>query len=161
MAEKTHKTNAARLLDKARIPYNLIAYPVDEKHLDAVHVAESIGEDINQVYKTLVMRNGKSLFVCVIPGNAEVDFKKTAAVVNAKKVEMIHVRELLPLTGYIRGGCSPIGMKQKLPTYIHEDVLKLEVVYVSAGQRGLQLQINPTDLISYTGATIADLTNNS
>lgn len=151
------KTNAARLLDRAGVAYRLVPYPVDEQHLEATHVAEALGEDIRQVYKTLVLRAGKQLLVCVIPGAEEVDLKKAARAIGAKKAEMIHVRELLPLTGYIRGGCSPVGMKQKLPTFIQRDCLQLEEMYVSAGQRGLQFAIAPRALIDFTGATPTDL----
>ncbi|WP_301756445.1 YbaK/EbsC family protein, partial [uncultured Muribaculum sp.] len=110
------KTNAARLLDKARIAYELIPYRVDENNLAADHVAEELGEDINRVFKTLVLHGDKcGYFVCVIPGNMEVDLKAAAKTAGAKKVEMIPMKELLPLTGYIRGGCSPIGMKKAFP----------------------------------------------
>ncbi len=156
--DKTQKTNAARLLDRARVAYRLVPYPVDEEHLEATHVAEALGEDIRQVYKTLVLRAGKQLFVCVIPGAEEVDLKKAARAIGAKKVEMIHVRELLPLTGYIRGGCSPVGMKTKLPTFIQRDCLELEEMFVSAGQRGLQVAIAPRALVDFTQATPTDLT---
>lgn len=159
--EKIQKTNAARLLDRADVAYRLVPYEVDENHLDAIHVADSLGEDINSVYKTLVLRAGKMLFVCVIPGNAEVDLKKAARLVNAKKAEMIHVKELLSLTGYIRGGCSPLGMKQKLPTFIQHDCMNLNEIYVSAGQRGLQLCLSPTNLIKAADALPADIITNS
>ena len=114
---KTPKTNAVRLLEAAKIPFTTHTYPVDENHLDAQHVADSVGEDINRVFKTLVLRGERTgLFVCVIPGNLEVDLKKAAHAAGDKKVEMIAMKELLPSTGYIRGGCSPIGMK-KPPHY--------------------------------------------
>ncbi|MDE6469211.1 MAG: Cys-tRNA(Pro) deacylase, partial [Muribaculaceae bacterium] len=107
------KTNAARLLDAAKIPYETVEYEVDENNLAATHVAEQLGEDIERVFKTLVLRGERTgLFVCVIPGDLEVDLKKAAAAAGDKKAEMIAVKELLPLTGYIRGGCSPIGMKK-------------------------------------------------
>ncbi len=118
---KINKTNAARLLDKAKIAYELIPYEVDENDLSAVHVAASLGENIEQVFKTLVLHGDKSgYFVCVIPGEHEVDLKLAAKASGNKKCELIPVKELLPLTGYIRGGCSPIGMKKHFPTYIHE-----------------------------------------
>ncbi|MBD5231682.1 MAG: Cys-tRNA(Pro) deacylase [Bacteroidales bacterium] len=160
--KKSIKTNVARLLDAARIPYTLIEYPVDEEHLEAQHVADSIGEDINQVYKTLVMRGDKTgLIVGVIPGNREIDLKKAAKASGNKKVEMIHMKELLPLTGYIRGGCSPIGMKKPLPTYFQQDCMEWPQIYVSAGQRGLQVYIAPADLVGYVGGTISDITADS
>lgn len=155
---KSTKTNACRLLDQGGVKYELVTYPVDEQHLDAGHVADSIGEDINQVFKTLVLRGEKNgLFVCVIPGNCEVDLKKAAQAFKDKKVEMIAMKELLPLTGYIRGGCSPVGMKKPFPTFFHRTALDFPEIYVSAGQRGLQLKIAPRDLISYVGAEIADI----
>ena len=153
------KTNVARLLDKAKIPYELVPYTVDENNLAADHVAEELGEDINQVFKTLVLHGDRSgHFVCVVPGNTEVDLKKAAKAAGAKKAEMIPMKELLPLTGYIRGGCSPIGMKKPFPTFFHQSALDFEVIFVSAGVRGLQLKINPQDLISYVKAAVTDLT---
>ena len=153
------KTNAARLLDNAKIAYELIPYTVDPDNLAADHVAEELGEDINQVYKTLVLRGDKTgHIVCVIPGNCEVDLKKVAKISGNKKVEMIPMKELLPTTGYIRGGCTPIGMKKQFPTYIQEDCILFDHIFISAGQRGLQIQINPSDLISFVGATEADIT---
>ena len=153
------KTNVARLLDKAKIPYELVPYTVDENNLAADHVAEELGEDINQVFKTLILHGDRSgHFVCVVPGNTEVDLKKAAKAAGAKKAEMIPMKELLPLTGYIRGGCSPIGMKKTFPTFFHQSALDFEVIFVSAGVRGLQLKINPQDLISYVKAAVADLT---
>jgi Cys-tRNA(Pro)/Cys-tRNA(Cys) deacylase len=153
------KTNVARLLDKAKIAYELIPYEVDENDLAATHVAKSLGEDINRVFKTLVLHGERSgHFVCVIPGNAEVDLKKAAKAAGAKKAELIAMKELLPLTGYIRGGCSPIGMKKPFPTFFHSTATGFDTIYVSAGQRGLQLKINPADLIAYTGAKVAAIT---
>lgn len=152
------KTNAARLLDKAKIPYELIPYEYDENDLAAAHVAEALGEDIARVFKTLVLRGEKvGYFVCVVPGDTEVDLKKAAKAAGAKKAEMIHVKELLPLTGYIRGGCSPIGMKKPFPTFFHLTALDFDKIYVSAGQRGLQLAIDPRRLIDYVGAATTDL----
>lgn len=155
---KIQKTNVARLLDKARIDYDLVAYEVDENDLAATHVAAQLGEPIEQVFKTLVLRGDRhGLFVCVIPGDAEVDLKKAAKASGNKKAEMIAMKELLPLTGYIRGGCSPIGMKKPFPTYFHSTATTFSYIYVSAGQRGLQLRIEPAALISYVGAEVADL----
>ncbi|MDE7411017.1 MAG: Cys-tRNA(Pro) deacylase [Paramuribaculum sp.] len=154
------KTNAARLLDKAGISYRLIPYTVDESNLAADHVAEELGEDIRRVFKTLVLQGAdKEYFVCVIPGNMEVDLKKAAKVKGTKKAEMIPMKNLLGVTGYIRGGCSPIGMKKPFRVYIHLTATDFDEIFISAGQRGLQIAINPTDLISYTDATVADLTN--
>lgn len=152
------KTNAARLLDRAKIAYELIPYRVDENDLAAGHVAEELGEDIRQVFKTLVLNGDKcGHFVCVIPGDMEVDLKAAAKVAGAKKAEMIHVKELLPLTGYIRGGCSPIGMKKSFPTFFHSTVTDFDHVFVSAGVRGLQLKIDPVKLVEYTRGTVADI----
>ena len=152
------KTNAARLLDKANIAYETIPYEVDENDLAATHVAEQLHEDIAQVFKTLVLRGDRNgLFVCVIPGDAEVDLKKAARVSGNKHASMLPMKELLPTPGYIRGGCSPIGMKKPLPTYMHESCADHPHIYVSAGRRGLQLKLSPTDLTTFVGATIADL----
>ena len=155
---KINKTNAARLLDRAGIGYELIPYCVDEEHLDAVHVAEELGEPIGQVFKTLVLRGDRTgILVCVVPGDGEVDLKAAAHASGNKRVEMLHLKELLPTTGYIRGGCSPIGMKKAYPTFIHESALLYDHIYVSAGIRGLQLKIAPGDLFAYTGAGIYPL----
>lgn len=155
---KINKTNAARQLDQLKIAYELIPYDVDENNLGADHIAAQLGLPIDQLFKTLVLRGDKSgLFVCVIPGAEEVDLKKAAKVTGNKKVEMIHVKELLPLTGYIRGGCSPIGMKKPLPTWFHQTLTDYEAVYCSAGQRGLQFRIAPQDLLRSAKGTLADL----
>ena len=153
------KTNAARLLDRAKIPYELIPYEVDENNLAAGHVAESLGEDIRQVFKTIVLRGERTgYFVCVIPGNEEIDLKKAAKVAGDKKADLIHVKELLPLTGYIRGGCSPIGMKIYFPTFYLTTATAFGHIFISAGIRGLQLKIDPAQLIAYTNGQVADLT---
>ena len=152
------KTNAARLLDAAGIEYTLVPYEVDEDHLEASHVAEQLGEDLDRVFKTLVLRGDRGgLFVCVIPGSMEVDLKVAARISGNKSCAMIHVKERLPLTGYIRGGCSPIGMKKPLPTFIHESALLWDTIYVSAGVRGLQLCIAPQALIDFVGASLYPL----
>lgn len=149
------KTNVARLLDAAGIEYELIPYDYSEEDLSAEHVASELGEDIDLVFKTLVLRGDRTgYFVCVIPGNFELDLKETAKVSGNKSCEMLHVKELLPVTGYIRGGCSPIGMKRKFPTYIYESCLLYDFIYVSAGIRGLQVKINPKTLIEFTDAEI-------
>ncbi len=153
------KTNVARLLDKAKIPYSLVPYVVDESDLGAQHIADQLDEDINQVFKTLVLMGDRTkFFVCVIPGNMEVDLKKAAKVSGNKKAEMLHMKDLLPTTGYIRGGCSPIGMKKSFPTFFHSSCLNYDYIYVSAGQRGLQLKINPQQLVDYVRASVADIT---
>lgn len=160
MAPKVEKTNAARLLDRAKIGYRLVPYEVDENNLAADHVAEQLGEDINRVFKTLVLEGDREPrhFVCVIPGNCEVDLKKAAKAAGVKKADLIPMKELLPLTGYIRGGCTSIGMKKKFPVFFHTTMLDFDTVFVSAGVRGLQLEIAPKDLIDYTGGTVTLLT---
>ena len=156
--KKQQKTNAARLLDQAQVPYELVTYAVDENNLDAGHVAASLGEDINRVFKTLVLRGDRTgLFVCVVPGNTEIDLKKAAKVSGNKKADLIAMKELLPTTGYIRGGCSPVGMKKPLPTYFHQSCQQFEHIFVSAGLRGLQFKMAPADLVTFVGATVADL----
>lgn len=156
---KIVKTNAARLLDKAKVAYELVAYEVDENDLAATHVAEQLGQDIRQVFKTLVLKGDKTgLFVCVIPGDDEVDLKKAAKVSGNKSAQMIHMKELLPLTGYIRGGCSPIGMKKNFPSFIQASCTDFAYIFISAGVRGLQLKINPEDLCRFAGLTQCDLT---
>ena len=158
MAKKTEKTNAARLLDRAGISYNLIPYEFDENDLAAQHVADSLGQPIERVFKTLVLHGDKSgHIVCVVPGNGEVDLKALAKVSGNKKVEMIAMKDLLAVTGYIRGGCSPIGMKKKFPTYFHSTAVDFETIYVSAGVRGLQVELAPSDLIGYVDGVVADV----
>ena len=158
MAKKIEKTNAARLLDKARIAYNLIPYEFDENDLAAQHVADSLGQDISRVFKTLVLHGDRTgHIVCVVPGNAEVDLKALAKASGNKKVEMIAMKDLLGVTGYIRGGCSPIGMKKRFPTFFHTSALDFDTIYVSAGVRGLQLEINPAELIRFVSASTADV----
>ena len=155
---RTEKTNAARLLDKAGIEYQLVPYAVDENDLAATHIAEQLGEPIGQVFKTLVLSGDRTgYFVCVVPGNAEVDLKAAAKVSGNKKCDLIPMKDLLGVTGYIRGGCSPVGMKKPFPTYFHSTATGFPAIYVSAGVRGLQFRINPEDLISYTKASVADI----
>ena len=156
--EKIAKTNAARLLDKDKIHYELVPYEVDENDLSAIHVADSLGENIEQVFKTLVLHGDKNgHFVCVIPGEHEVDLKLAAKASGNKKCDLIPMKELLPLTGYIRGGCTPIGMKKTFSTYIHESCLNYPYIYISAGQRGLQLKLDPNDLIKEVHAEVCIL----
>ncbi|MDO5322250.1 MAG: Cys-tRNA(Pro) deacylase [Bacteroidia bacterium] len=155
MKAAVQKTNAVRLLETAGIRFEQIPYEYTEDDLSAQHVAAELGEPIEQVFKTLVLRGDKTgFFVCVIPGDFEVDLKVAARISGNKNCEMLHVKELLPTTGYIRGGCSPIGMKKQFPTYIHESALLYDYIYISAGVRGMQIRINPDDLISYVGAEI-------
>ncbi|MCI7430744.1 MAG: Cys-tRNA(Pro) deacylase [Bacteroidales bacterium] len=152
------KTNAARLLDAHNIPYELIPYDAGEVELGAVHVAEQIGEPIERVFKTLVLRGDKNgCFVCVVPGDKEVDLKLAAKVSGNKSCALIPVKDLLGLTGYIRGGCSPIGMKKHFPTYIHDTCRQFPFIYVSAGMRGLQMRIAPDDLVRAAEAEVCVL----
>ena len=147
---KTEKTNAARLLDAAGIEYELVPYSYSEEDLSAESVAAELNEHIEQVLKTFVLRGDKTKeFVCVIPGDMEVDLKVAAKISGNKNCEMLHVKDLLPTTGYIRGGCSPIGMKKSFPTFIHESALLYDYIYISAGKRGLQIKINPQALIDF------------
>ncbi len=155
---KINKNNAARLLDRAKIAYELVPYEVDENNLAATHVAEQLGEDIDQVFKTLVLRGDRhGIFVCVVPGDKEVDLKKAAKISGNKSAEMLAMKELLPVTGYIRGGCSPIGMKKNYPIYIQESCRLHDYIYISAGQRGLQIKIAPDDLIGFVSAQVGDV----
>lgn len=159
MAKKIEKTNAARLLDRAKIDYKLIPYEVDENDLAVGHVAEQLGQPIEQVFKTLVLKGDRNGFlVCVIPGHCEVDLKKAARLSGNKSVQMIPMKELLPTTGYIRGGCSPIGMKRRFATYIDHTCTLFDTIYVSAGVRGLQLKIAPSALVAYAEAVVGELT---
>lgn len=155
---KINKTNAARLLDKAKINYELISYEVDESDLSAIHVAKQLNEPIEQLFKTLILKGDKSgHFVCIIPGAEELDLKLAAKVSGNKRCQMILMKDLLSVTGYIRGACSPIGMKKKYPTYIHSTCENFKFIYISAGQRGLQIKIAPSDLIKVIEATISIL----
>lgn len=154
------KTNVARLLDKAKIDYELVPYIVDENDLAATHIAEQLGENIKQVFKTLVLRGDKTgHFVCVIPGDEDVNLKKAAKVSGNKKADLIPMKELLPTTGYIRGGCSPVGMKKPFPTYFDSSCEQFDYIYVSAGVRGLQLKVRPALLVDYVKAALAELTD--
>lgn len=155
---KEKKTNAARILDREKVAYELIPYTVDPDNLAADHVAEELGEPIERVYKTLVLHGDRTgYFVCVIAGNHEVDLKKAASVSGNKKAEMIPMKDLLAVTGYIRGGCTSIGMKKQFPTYFSSEISDFDYVYVSAGQRGLQLKVNPIELMRVAKGTSADI----
>lgn len=155
---KINKTNVARLLDKAKISYELIPYQVDEDDLSAIHVASSLGEDVDQVFKTLVLQGDKTgYFVCILPGEQEVNLKLAAKVSGNKKCDLIAMKDLLPITGYIRGGCSPIGMKKHFPTYIHKSCVQFSYIYISAGIRGMQIKIAPNDLIQESRAEVCEL----
>jgi len=152
------KTNAARLLDSHQIHYELAEYQVDENDLSAASLAMKLGQNVEQVFKTLVLRgNSAGIFIAVVPGDAEVDLKKAAGVSGNKNAALVPMKELQGLTGYIRGGCSPLGMKKPYPVFIHESCLSFHAVYISAGKRGMQLILDPRDLIQVTGATVCNL----
>ena len=153
------KTNAMRMLDKAGVKYEAMEYVYDENDLDGHHVAEFFGLPYENVFKTLVARgdSGEYMVFCLSVDD-EVDLKKAARLAGEKRVEMIHVKDLLNVTGYIRGGCSPIGMKKKYKTFFDEMILLLDEIYVSAGQRGMQLKLDPQDMIDLTEAKVGELT---
>lgn len=153
-----NKTNAMRQLDTAKIKYKAIEYVPDENDLSGVHIAEQTGLPPEIMFKTLVAMGDKKPFVFCIPVAQELDLKKCAAVAGVKRVELVAVKDLLSLTGYIRGGCSPIGMKKKFPTFIDETVILYDEITVSAGIKGCQLMLNSKELIEFTNATVADLT---
>jgi len=153
------KTNAARILDDLGIEYKLVEYPVDEEHLDAVHVANEVGMPPEQVFKTLCVRGDKTgVIFAVIPGNGELDLKALARVSKNKSCEMVHLKEVLPLTGYIRGGCSPLGAKKDYPVFMDETMILWDEIAISAGQRGMQIVANPEDLARATKAVVAAIT---
>ena len=152
-------TNAMRLLRAAKIPFDVKEYEVDENDLSGVHIAECLGISADCMFKTLVARGASGgIYVFCIPAPSELDLKKCAALVKEKSIEMVHVKELLSLTGYIRGGCSPIGMKKKFPTWIHESCLNFEKITVSSGARGAQLLLDRGALLQFVQARTADLT---
>lgn len=149
---KEKKTNAVRILDSLGIVYKLHTYEVDPDNLAADHVAELLGEPIERVYKTIVLKGTKSgPIVCVVAGNREVDLKKAAKVSGNKSVEPLPLKELLPTTGYIRGGCTALGMKKKFPVYVSEEMKDFDSIFVSAGIRGMQIELSPADYLRATG----------
>jgi Cys-tRNA(Pro)/Cys-tRNA(Cys) deacylase len=155
---KCQKTNAARMLDRMGVDYELIPYEVDENDLSAIHVADQLQENVVQVFKTILLRGDRNgIFVCIVPGAEEINLKSAASVSGNKKAETVALKELLPLTGYIRGGCSPLGMKKPYPIYLHSSANDFSYIYISAGQRGLQLKLAPADLIRAVNASVADL----
>jgi Cys-tRNA(Pro)/Cys-tRNA(Cys) deacylase len=153
------KTNVMRLLDAAKIPYEVKEYPVDESDLSAVHAAEFLDIPAERVFKTLVLQGASGAYtVCCIPAATELDLKKTAKAAGEKSIALIAQKELQPLTGYIRGGCSPIGMKKSFPTFIDETAELFDTIGVSAGERGVQVILAPADLAGFVPARFADLT---
>ena len=150
------KTNACRILDDLKLAYRIQEYPVDEEHLDALHVAREVGLPPEQVFKTLCVRGDKNgIMFAVIPGSGELDLKALAKASGNKRAELIHLKELLPLTGYIRGGCSPLGAKKNYPVYLDETSILWDEIAISAGQRGMQIILAPQDLQKATGAVVA------
>ena len=158
MAKKIKKTNAARILDGLGISYEIKTYAVDENDLSAVHVAQISGLDIKMIFKTLTARGDKTgVIMAVIGGGDELDLKALAKASGNKSVELVALKELLPLTGYVRGGCSPLGAKKNFPVFLDERALTLEKISISAGQRGMQLVLAPKDLVTAVDATVANL----
>ena len=155
---KKFKTNALRMLDKAKIPYSIKEYEYDEEHLDGRHVASQVDMDPNAIFKTLVLHDHHNEhLVCCVPVLEEIDLKKLAKLAGRKSVEMIHQKELLSVTGYIRGGCSPVGMKKQFPTYIDESILKVDEVAFSAGKRGYQMIVNVQQILTYLNVEVGDI----
>lgn len=155
---KVQKTNAMRMLDSSGISYGFHEYDYDESDLSGNHAAEFLGVDEDQMFKTLVARGDNNLLsVFVIPVSCNLDLKKAASASHNKKIEMVHVKELVGLTGYMRGGCSPVGMKKQYPTYIDETCILFDEIYVSAGKRGEMLSINPEILLNFINGETADL----
>lgn len=152
------KTNAMRLLDSKKIPYEIISYDTEDGFIDGESVAKKTDKSLDEVYKTLVGQGKNSIYVFIIPVSSELDLKKAAKITDEKKIELIHVNDILKLTGYIRGGCSPIGMKKLYPSFIQKDSLDLEKIIVSAGKIGLQIQLNPKDLGKIISGEFADIT---
>ncbi len=158
MGNAVKKTNAMRELDVAGIAYHAIPYEVDEHDLSGVHVAQQLGEDADQVFKTLVtVAPSGAHVVCCIPVAEELDLKAAARAAHEKSLAMLHVKDLLGVTGYIRGGCSPVGMKRRLPVIIDETCQLFDTIMVSGGRRGLQLELDPNELVAHLGAQMADI----
>ena len=157
--DKIEKTNAMRQLDSVGIEHSIGEYEYDETELSGEHAAEALGISKDEIFKTLVTRsNTGDYFVFVVPVASELNLKKAASAAGVKKIEMIHVKELLPLTGYVRGGCSPIGMKKPFPTFIDETAMLYDRIYISAGKRGAQIIINGEVLADFIGALLVDIT---
>lgn len=162
MAKKIAKTNAARILDKEKIPYELLYYTIEDGKVDGVSVAGKIGYPPERVYKTLVASGAsKQAYVFVIPVAEELDLKKAAKAASEKKMEMVSVKEILSLTGYVRGGCSPVGMKKPFPTFVSIEAERLPELIVSAGKIGMQLKLAPSELLFVTKGQFAELTTTS
>ena len=155
---KISKTNAMRILDKEKINYEIYTYDVSDNITDGISVALKTGKKVEEVYKTLVTQGiSKTFYVFVIPVDKELDLKKIAALTKEKKIDMIPMKDLLSITGYIKGGCSPVGMKKLFKTFFHEDILNLQTITVSGGKVGIQIELSPNDLISITKAHLGNL----
>lgn len=155
---KKFKTNALRMLDKAKIPYSIKEYEYDEEHLDGRYVASQVDMNPDAIFKTLVLHdNHNGHLVCCVPVLEEIDLKKLAKLAGRKSVEMIHQKDLLPVTGYMRGGCSPVGMKKQFPTYMDESILKVDEVAFSAGKRGYQMIVNVQQILTYLNVEVGDI----
>lgn len=156
--KKSIKTNALRILEKAKIPYRIEEYGYDEEHLSGKYIIDQVSLPAHQIFKTLVLQdNHGEYLVCCIPVLKNLDLKKAAKVSHHKSVAMIHVKELLPVTGYVRGGCSPVGMKKIFPTYFDSSIEGLPEVAFSAGKRGYQMIVKPEDMISFINGIKADI----
>jgi Cys-tRNA(Pro)/Cys-tRNA(Cys) deacylase len=158
---KQSKTNAVRLLEAAGVSHDVLFYDPSDGRIDAAGVAEKLGESPDVLFKTLVARADRNIHVFCIPGNAELNLKKAAQAAGEKKIELVAVKELLPLTGYVRGGCSPLGMKKKYPLFIDEEVLLRDYIIISGGALGVQVRLGPEDLVGLTEAVTADLVQTS
>jgi Cys-tRNA(Pro)/Cys-tRNA(Cys) deacylase len=153
-----NKTNAARLLDKINTAYELVEYKVDEEDLSAINVAAKLSQDVRQVFKTLVLKGDKTgIFVCALPGSAEIDLKKAAKISGNKSAQLIPVKDIMQITGYIRGGCSPLAMKKEYPVFIDDSCKNFDFIYISAGVRGMQIKLKPDDLIKAAKADVCDI----
>lgn len=158
MAKKQQKTNAMRILDAKKVEYNMYTYEADDNHIDGISVAHKLNQDENMVFKTLVAQGAsKTFYVFVIPVAESLDMKKAAKSAGEKNVEMIHVKDINKVTGYIRGGCSPVGMKKLYPTILHESGKNLEKIIVSGGKIGFQIELNPEDLQKTINFKYADI----
>ena len=157
--QKEEKTNVMRVLDQKKIPYTAHTYPAGDTAPDGVTVAQMLGQDPAAVFKTLVTKGASGgYYVFDIPGPETLDLKKAAKAVGEKSIAMLPSKELLPLTGYVHGGCSPVGMKKRFPTVFHQSCLERDTICVSAGKVGFQVEVKPADLIALVGAATADLT---
>mgnify|MGYP005784517803 FL=1 len=156
MAKKV-KTNALRMLDRAKINYEIKEYQYDEDHLSGEHIIDQVDMEAKDIFKTLVLKGNNGYLVCCIPVLEQIDLKKLAKLSNNKSVEMIHMKDLLGVTGYIRGGCSPVGMKKKFPTFFDSSIDQCQNVALSAGKRGYQMIVNAKELLNYLDAQVGDV----